>query len=316
VTSFPAAEGVRTRWDEMPPGVRGAIEQLLGAPVAEAVTQPGGFSPGVASRLRLADGTRAFVKAVSSARNPDSPNIHRREARIAAQLPAATPAPVLRGTFDDGEWVALVFDDIEGTSPRLPWDPDELTRVLLAVAEMSRALTPSPIDIETASESLTPIFGCWAKFADDGTLADRLSAGWRQRVADLAVLEAGWQEAVAGNTLLHLDTRADNVLLTPERVYIVDWPWAATGAAWVDVAVMLPSVAMQGGPDPEELWRAHPLSRGVDNERVDAFLAALAGMFLWSGMQPPPPGLPTLRRFQTAQGDRALAWLAKRRAWS
>jgi hypothetical protein len=187
---------------------------------------------------------------------------------------------------------------------------------LLAVAEMSRALTPSPIDIETASESLTPIFGCWAKFADDGTLADRLSAGWRQRVADLAVLEAGWQEAVAGNTLLHLDTRADNVLLTPERVYIVDWPWAATGAAWVDVAVMLPSVAMQGGPDPEELWRAHPLSRGVDNERVDAFLAALAGMFLWSGMQPPPPGLPTLRRFQTAQGDRALAWLAKRRAWS
>src|SRR3989442_341846 len=35
----------------VPAGVRAAIEELCGAPVVTARTQPGGFSPGVAARL-------------------------------------------------------------------------------------------------------------------------------------------------------------------------------------------------------------------------------------------------------------------------
>ena len=109
--------------------------------------------------------------------------------------------------------------------------------------------------------------------------------------------------------------RADNVLLTPDRAYLVDWPWAARGAAWVDLAAFLPSVAMQNGPDPEETWRAHPVSRGVDDDAFDAVLAALAGFFTHAAMQPPAPGLPTLRELQAAQGVTARRWLAQRRGW-
>lgn len=54
--------------------------------------------------------------------------------------------------------------------------------------------------------------------------------------------------ASRGDTLLHLDLRADNIVLTADRVYTVDWPSAAVGAWWVDVLGMAPSVAMQGGP--------------------------------------------------------------------
>lgn len=58
---------------------------------------------------------------------------------------------------------------------------------------------------------------------------------WSSRHLDvLAALEAVAAEAVAGDTLLHLDVRADNLLLTPERVFVVDWPHACVGAAWVD----------------------------------------------------------------------------------
>jgi hypothetical protein len=312
---FPAAEGVRMQWAEIPARVRGEIERELGAPVRSAASQAGGFSPGVAARLQLDDGTRAFVKAVSSTPNADSPNIHRREARIAAELPAAAPVPSLRWSYDDGEWVVLVFDDIDGKSPTLPWEPDELTRVMLALYEVSRALTPSPIVVEPASEWMARLFGCWSKFADDAAATDRLSAGWRTRIDDLVALEANWPAAVAGGTLLHLDTRADNLLLTDDRVYVVDWPWATIGTPWVDLVSMLPSVAMQGGPDPELLWGAHPLARGVDRERVDAFLAALAGMFSWQSLQSPAPGLPTLRPFQAALGKHVRAWLARRRGW-
>ena len=70
--SNPPAEGVRVDWKELPPEVRSALERRLGSPVVSATTQPKGFSPGLASRLTLADGRRAFVKAVSVAANPDS----------------------------------------------------------------------------------------------------------------------------------------------------------------------------------------------------------------------------------------------------
>ncbi|HEY5173065.1 MAG TPA: hypothetical protein VIK54_15180 [Acidimicrobiia bacterium] len=93
---FPPASGRRMQWDEMPARVRAAIEDRLGSRVVSAHSHAGGFSPGVAARLQLADGARVFVKEVCGSSNPDSPAIHRREARVAAALPARVPAPVLR----------------------------------------------------------------------------------------------------------------------------------------------------------------------------------------------------------------------------
>jgi hypothetical protein len=299
--------------------VRCAIEDRLGVRVVAARSQAGGFSPGVAARLELADGSRVFVKAVCGSPNPDSPGIHRREARIASALPAATPAPALRWSFDDGEWVVLAFDDVDGRAPELPWRSEELERVLGAVHALSDGLTPSPIALEPACEALTRLLGGWRRIADDpgaGAGAMHLPATLRARLDDLVELESHWPESVHGETLAHLDLRADNLLLTADRVFVVDWPWAAIGAPWLDLVAMLPSVAMQGGPDPDDVWRAHPLHRGVDDDRVDAFVAALAGFFVYASLLPPAPGLPTLRPFQAGQAEQAIAWLARRRGWS
>lgn len=67
----------------------------MGAPVVSAVSQASGYSPGSADRLRLADGRRVFVKAVSAEVNPDSIAIHRREAD-----------DVLPYDLDTNDWVA------------------------------------------------------------------------------------------------------------------------------------------------------------------------------------------------------------------
>jgi hypothetical protein len=200
----------------VPAGVRAAVEDALGTTVAGAQSQQGGFSPGAAARLRLADGRRVFVKAVGPELNPDSPGMHRREGAVAAALPATVPSPRLRHTADDGEWVALVFEDVDGRQPRVPWQRDELDRVLAAVAEL------------------------------------------------------------------------------------------------VDLLAMLRSVAMQGRPDPAAVFAAHPVARAADDAAVTAVLCALTGFFVAQGRQPDPPGLPTLRVFQTAQGTHALRWLRGR----
>src|SRR5579862_9424842 len=82
------AEGARVAWQDVPDAVRTAIERVCGAAVIEARTQPGGFSPGVAARVRCADGGRWFVKAASAELNPDAPGFHRQEARVLADLDA------------------------------------------------------------------------------------------------------------------------------------------------------------------------------------------------------------------------------------
>ncbi len=54
---------------------------------------------------------------------------------------------------------------------------------------------------------------------------------WSARHLDrLAELEEEAPAAAAGDTLLHLDLRADNLLLTPDRVVVVDCPHARVGA--------------------------------------------------------------------------------------
>src|SRR5437016_13274021 len=110
----PPAEGVRLEWRAVPRRVRSALERWSGSPVSSAVSQRSGFSPGVAARLRLADGRRLFVKAVGPEPNAESAGMHRREARIVSALPNNAPVPRLRWSFDTGEqgWVVLVFDEV------------------------------------------------------------------------------------------------------------------------------------------------------------------------------------------------------------
>ena len=313
----PPACGVRLPWSDLPPSVRRWAEAELGSPVVDAVSQPGGFSPGVAARLRCADGTRAFCKAVSALTNAESPEMHRREAAITAALPPSAPVPRLLSSYDDGTWVALLFADVDGRHPSLPWRDDELTLVMEALAGLSQLLTPSPLpDVSTLATQYEHDFSGWRRLAaGPATGIDDLDPWSRRHLGRLAAIESRWADAGAGSTLLHCDVRADNLLLSGERVWLVDWPAASRGAAWFDVVAFAPSVAMQGGPLPEELLGRHPAARNGDPDAILAGMVALAGYFSVGALQPPPPGLPTLRSFQAAQGRVARDWLARRTGW-
>ncbi len=106
-------------WDELPSQVQRRVEIFAGGAVVAAESCSGGFSPGLASRLTLAAGGRVFCKAI----NRDWPieaEFHRTEAWVAMQLPADAPAPRLWGWFDDGDWVALILDDVDGEPVKFP----------------------------------------------------------------------------------------------------------------------------------------------------------------------------------------------------
>lgn len=315
----PPAEGIRLRWSELPARVQEAVEDWLGSRVVAATTRPTGFSPGVAAQLQTADGRLAFAKAVCSEPNPHTPILHRREAQIVRALPAIAPVPRLLWVYDEGEpgWIVLIFEYVPGWNPSLPWRKDELDMVLEALARLSQILTPSPLQADVVAMA--------------GAVMDRGICSWKllqqqrpdglddwslRHLDKLVALDEAASRAVAGETLLHFDIRADNILLTPEHVWFVDWPHACVGAAWVDLVGFAPSVTMQGGPRPELLLRRHPAYRDADPHAITSVVAAMAGYFTHRALQPAPPGLPTVRAFQAAQGIVARRWLTERTRWS
>lgn len=318
-TTPPPAANTRIPWEALPERVRAEVERRLGSPVADARTQEGGFSPGVAARLTLADGGRAFVKAVSPERNVMTPSVYRREARIVAAIPPGAPVPRLMWMLDDDPdgWVVLAFEDVEGRQPSLPWRADELDQVLETMEALAADLTPSPLRPPLVADAAEAFGGVddlsWASLV---AVPDPALDPWSSRhLEGLASLEASAGEAARGDTLQHFDIRADNLLLSADGVRIVDWPHAHLGQPWVDLVWFAPSVTMQGGPVPEDLVRRYPPARAADPAALDAVVVAVAAYFTSASLLPPLPGLPTLRAFQAAQAEVARAWVIARTGW-
>jgi aminoglycoside phosphotransferase (APT) family kinase protein len=201
---------------------------------------------------------------------------------------------------------------VDGRHPDVPWRREELDRVLAAVGELVASLTPAPVESPPVAEYFQEEFRGWRELEAGRAPLEWLDPWARDHLDRLAEIEEGWPQAAAGETLLHGDLRADNILVNPDRVVFVDWPHASVGAGWIDLTFMLPSVAMQGGPEPWVLFEGHPLGTNAPPERVDAVVAALSGFFVWRGSLPPPPGIPGVRAFQRAQGAHAVAWLRHR----
>jgi hypothetical protein len=308
-----ARQGVRSAWAEVPATVRDAVDTLLGSPVTTTREVSGGFSPGPAVRADLTDGRTVFIKAAGSSLNEQSPVLHRREASVLGVLPASVPAPRLLGVVDDGDWVALAIEWVDGRMP-VAADPTDVQRLLGLLHRVADATHDAGLrGIRPFAETHGNLCGHWQLLAAEPHPG---LDGWSSRHLDrLAEMDAMAPAAAVGSDLLHIDVRTDNVIFAdggPAGDVLVDWPGASLGAAWVDLVALLPALHLDGGPPPWDVFSAAPIARDADPAAVDAFVAALAGYFTRMSLLPPPLGLPTVRAFQAAQGGIARAWTARR----
>ena len=145
----------RLTWPHLPQHVRALVEQHCGSPVVDAVSQGGGFTPGFASVLTCADGSKHFVKAASAKAQRMFADSYREEARKLRALPASVPAPRLLWV-EDGDWVVLETEYVEARAPRRPWRPADLDATLDALEVVARELTPAPdgLHLDTFADEL------------------------------------------------------------------------------------------------------------------------------------------------------------------
>jgi hypothetical protein len=224
---------------------------------------------------------------------------------------AGVPAPRLLGVHDDGDWVALVLEDVEGCHPVTPWRTEQLAAVLAALGTLAEHdVTPALSDLPETGADLAEDLEGWQRIARDPP--ESLDPWTRAHLSQLVDLAGRAPGVLTGDRLVHTDIRADNLLVRPDgTVVVVDWPWATRGPAWFDTLGVLINVSLYGGHDVDALLSAHTRV-GVDPDDLTAVLVGLAGYFLDSARRPAPAGLPTVRAFQAAEGAAVLSWVRQR----
>lgn len=292
----------RLEWVHLPPHVRAEVERRIGSPVVEAESRTTGFTPGFASVLSCEDGDRHFVKAASVKAQRMFADAYREEARKLRALPPETPAPALRWLHDADDWVVLGFEYVDGRHPQRPWAAEDLAAASAMALDVARILTPSPLEVETATEA----------FADWPALWDRVAT---PRAPELRALAEQYVDVLAGDTLAHCDIRDDNLLLRPDGSAVMcDWNWPVVGAAWLDSLLLL--IGPRGdGLDVEAHIAGHPLLGTVPPESLDVAMSLVLGYFWACSEQPVPPTSPYLRMAQAWQRDVLRDWLFERRGW-
>jgi hypothetical protein len=284
-----------------------------------ARSQGGGFTPGFASVLTCADGTRHFVKAASTKAQRVFADSYREEARKLRGLPDGLPLARLHWSVDD-EWVLLGLEYADGQGPQRPWRDDQLSRALDALADVAKRLTPAPdsLELATFAEEFADFATAWDPVLEAGSWArgPTLAGATRERMAEAADLARGFASVTAGDTVVHTDVRDDNLVLGSDgRVWICDWNWPVRGAAWLDTVFLLLQ-ARGDGRDADRILTERPLTRDVPSGDVDVVIALLTGYFLRQRDEPVPPSSPYLRQHQAWCAEAAWGWLADRRGWA
>ncbi len=266
----------RAAWAETPEPVRRAVAEALGTAIVGHTDLHGGMSPGPAAGLRLADGRRVFVKAVSAEVRAHNHRMILQEAAILDALPTSVPAPRRLATVEHGPWAVLATTwaaGVTGTS----WTDTSIEAVTRACRTASGHRAPM---------TLPPVaarifdFDGWTRLLERGVGDD-----WEAAHAGLAAdVVAGWEHWTAGDALVHRDIRLDNTTVDDAgegSAVLLDWAYAAAGAPWIDLAQLAADVVATGHALGQQAAadQAYRLLRTLPPE-ASRFVVGLAGM--WS----------------------------------
>jgi len=182
---------------------------------------------------RLRQGRRPGTQPGLPRRPPQGGRNSRRAAAGRPRPPGGFSGPTTRGSMAGSLRLSRTSTDapprspggpaswIGCSTPSRPWPGFSPPRRCRRRPSVARAIDPS---------SPGSTGGSCSKSVRRGSTAGRF-----RHLDRLAALGAEAPAAVAGETLLHLDLRADNMLLTPDRVVVMDWPHARVSTPWVDL---------------------------------------------------------------------------------
>ena len=274
------------------------IERIVGARVVALEHVEGrGYTHAGRHRALLDDGPSVFVK---SAVDDLSAGWLRTEIAVYTTLRGSF-LPVFHGWGERAGLPLIVLEDLGDAHWPPPWRDGDIEAVLQALRELASSPVP---------DGVGPLAGAdlaykWREVERDPEpflstgIADR--AWLAENLAPLRI--AAESASFAGNDLLHLDVRSDNLAIRDGRAVLVDWNWICVGNPLLDVVGWAPSLYLEGGPQPDEF---------VIAPEVAGFAAALAGFWAaHAGLPPPPTAAARLRESQRRSLGVVLPWACR-----
>jgi hypothetical protein len=298
------------------------VARLLGSPVARAARVYGGYAPSATFRMVLADGRRAFFKGVSAASNDYMRGALPREERVYRELGHLIRpwAPAFLGSLKRLDWQVLLLEDV-GPQTMPPWSPAKARRSARSFAAFHASTHGRPLPRWLSRTEHHEFAELWRNLSRSGELAK--TAGLARRRADEArewldvalpeLRQNAGRLAQLGppHSLLHFDTRSDNVRLDGEQLRMFDWNFASVGPHEIDAAAFAQATEAEGGPPVDRTMGWYAEVMPLRKSYVDASVAGIAGYFADRAWRPPIPGVPRVRAFQRRQLKVSLAWAAR-----
>lgn len=202
--------------------------------------------------MRLGDGSSVFVKGATDWETAEwLRNEHRLLDLVGGRL-----GPEIIAWLEDGERPVLVTKDLSdaywpAATGETVWRTGDVKAVFAAVDEL-RSIDPG--DLGPVRDWPSP---AWPLLVEGSALVQGgfCSAGWLERNG-AAIVTADESAVAEAGCLVHGDVRSDNLCLLPGGgVRLVDWSNAGTGGRWHDLALLLPTLRVEGGPRPTTMLR-------------------------------------------------------------
>ena len=268
------------------------IRKITGQPAVNFQEIQRGYTPAKRLVVSLADGSSVFIKVATTELTA---GWLRNEQRIYQAL-SGPFMPAYIGWDDHPAFPLLMLEDLSAAFWPPPWSEERIAQVV----EMLNAVANTPVPVPLASSGVfEALIQGWANVAQEpesflslGLVSD----SWLQQALPI-LLNQPYEEAVAGDALLHLDVRSDNICFKADQAILIDWNNACLGNPKLDFGGWLPSLAAEGGPRPETI---------LPDGQVIA--ALVCGYFASRAGRPKIPDAPHVRDIQRVQLKTALPW--------
>ncbi len=248
--------------------------------------------------------------------NPRTPFLFRREVTALTLIGSHELWADMRASYDDGDWVAVLLEDVEGDHPDL--DDDGTMDLLLRETERlgqvlaERVPDPPAPDPENGGLSdLRAMFHDWADaVARAGEVPPELLPDWVRRDT------VTWEPLVRGLAdhdvrLVHWDIRNDNLLQRPTgELVFLDWGATGVGPGWLDP--LLARLERVEDPWFDAAVASSPALVAAGDLAVDAWLVGFAVFLAWRAHHAVDVNLPTLNDFRISESRRMLVGAERR----
>lgn len=303
---------------------------MLRSRVVRAERVYGGYGPSATYRMRLLNDRRAFFKGVHAGSNEfmrrafvQEEKVYRRAAPLLGRF-----APRFFGSVHLRDWHVLLLEDV-GPRDVPPWNLSLTRHVARELARFHASTVGRSLPRWLPKVEWRAFAEYWDRFVEretevlpplvalTGAAAPEASAWLHRNAGQLAAASRPLRDARGPFSLLHLDTRSDNLRarsLGGGGLKLFDWNWASVGPGEFDLTALAESIGAEGGPEPEEAVRAYDALRPIRQELVTSIAAGFAGFFALVCWRDPTEGLPRLRSIQRRQFKASLRWAASRLA--